>query len=47
MLKAFAAGGPTPGPLPSETQRDAIQSLETLSRAAEAPLTRLEDNLHP
>jgi len=47
LLTMFAEGGPAHGPLPSSTQRDAIQSLETLSRAAEAPLTRLEDRLHP
>jgi NhaA family Na+:H+ antiporter len=47
MLNLFASEGATPGPLPSTTQRDAIHSLEVLSRAAETPLSRLEERLHP
>ena len=47
MLDLFASAGKTPGPMPSSTQRNAIQSLEILSRAAEAPLARLEEGLHP
>ena len=47
FLDAFAAGGPAVGPLPTADQRDAIHSLERLSKAAEAPLTRLEERLHP
>lgn len=47
MLRMFAEGGPTRGPMPSAQQRNAIQSLEYLSRAAEAPLALLEDRLHP
>ena len=47
MLDVFASAGKTPGPMPSATQRDAIQSLEVLSRAAETPLARLEGSLHP
>jgi len=47
MLDLFASGGKTSGPMPSAVQRDAIQSLEVLSRAAETPLARLEERLHP
>jgi NhaA family Na+:H+ antiporter len=47
MLDLFASEGKTPGPMPSATQRDAIHSLEVLSRAAETPLARLEHRLHP
>jgi len=47
MLDVFAREGPSPGPMPNATQRDAIQSLEVLSRAAETPLARLEERLHP
>jgi len=47
MLDLFASGGRTSGPMPSAVQRDAIQSLEVLSRAAETPLARLEESLHP
>lgn len=47
MLDLFASEGKTRGRLLSETQRDAVQSLEVLSRAAESPLTRLEEQLHP
>lgn len=46
MLDLFASEGPMPGAMPSATQRHAIQSLEVLSRAAEAPLARLETSLH-
>ncbi len=47
MLKMFEEGGPSPGPMPSMTQRHAIQSLDCLARAAEAPLALLESRLHP
>jgi NhaA family Na+:H+ antiporter len=47
MLDVFARGGPARSPMPTVDQRDAIQSLEQLSKAAEAPLTRLEERLHP
>lgn len=47
MLDLFASEGTTRGAMPTATQRNAIQSLEILSRAAETPLARLEENLHP
>jgi NhaA family Na+:H+ antiporter len=47
MLDLFSSEGETPGPMPSAIQRDAIQSLESLSKAAETPLSRLEGHLHP
>ena len=47
MLKMFSEGGPGSGRMPSAQQRHAIQSLECLSLAAEAPLARLEERLHP
>jgi len=47
MLDVFEADGAHPGPLPTAAQRDAIHSLEILSKAAETPLTRLEHRLHP
>jgi NhaA family Na+:H+ antiporter len=47
MLEIFAGEVPSTGPMPTATQRDAIQSLEVLSKAAETPLARLEERLHP
>jgi NhaA family Na+:H+ antiporter len=47
MLDVFAGEGSSSGPMPTPTQRDAIQSLEVLSKAAETPLARLEERLHP
>jgi len=46
ILDAFAGERPHLGPMPTDVQRDAIQSLEILSEAAEAPLARLEERLH-
>jgi NhaA family Na+:H+ antiporter len=47
MLSLFEAGGKANGSMPTGTQQDAIQSLEVLARAAESPLIRLEERLHP
>jgi NhaA family Na+:H+ antiporter len=47
MLDLFESGGDPQSPMPSETQQEAVQSLEVLAKAAESPLTRLEERLHP